>query len=202
MVSDYRYRGVSLSDDRPAVQGSLAYDDPTGWYGGMFASSIRFPDSGGTGVQAIPFVGYAGRVESGWSFEGGVNATITRGSRDYDYQEIYGGFAFRNVSGRVYWSPRYYGQPAHAIYGEINGALPITDQVRLLGHAGVLSRDRPNSYVPRPDALYDLQAGIGVDLDGVNVQLSFIGLFPSDAAYAVARGTRRNTVIIGVSRAF
>jgi uncharacterized protein (TIGR02001 family) len=202
VVSDYRYRGVSLSDERPALQGSLAYDDPSGWYAGVFASSVRFHDTSGTGVQAIPFVGVAKRIESGWSFEVGANATITRGPRDYDYQEIYAGLALRNLSARVYWSPRYYGLPAQSFYAEVNGALPLGDRVRLLGHAGVLERDRINSYAPRPDSLYDAQLGIGVDFDAFNVQLALVAIGPADAAYAVSTTQRRNTVVLTLSHSF
>ena len=31
VVSDYRYRGVSLSDNEPAVQLGIAYDEARGW---------------------------------------------------------------------------------------------------------------------------------------------------------------------------
>ena len=41
-VTDYRYRGISLSDDQPAAQLTLVYDAPRGWYAGAFASSVRF----------------------------------------------------------------------------------------------------------------------------------------------------------------
>jgi uncharacterized protein (TIGR02001 family) len=40
-VSDYRYRGVTFSDRRPAAQAGLAYDDPSGWYAGAFGSTVR-----------------------------------------------------------------------------------------------------------------------------------------------------------------
>jgi uncharacterized protein (TIGR02001 family) len=60
IVSDYRYRGLSLSDRDPAAQGSI---DVTlgGFYAGVWVSSIaRFAD---TNVEADLYAGYAG--ESG-----------------------------------------------------------------------------------------------------------------------------------------
>lgn len=60
IVSDYRYRGVSLSDRDPAVQGSV---DVTyaGFYGGVWLSSVaRTAD---TNVEMHLYAGYAG--ESG-----------------------------------------------------------------------------------------------------------------------------------------
>jgi len=41
IVSDYRYRGLSLSEGKPAVQGELDLDAGKGFYGGLWASTIR-----------------------------------------------------------------------------------------------------------------------------------------------------------------
>src|SRR5664279_3555744 len=41
VVSDYRFRGVSLSDQKPAVQASVNWDDADGWYAGAFASTVQ-----------------------------------------------------------------------------------------------------------------------------------------------------------------
>src|ERR1051325_11099552 len=40
VLSDYRYRGVSLSRGDPAAQLGLVWDDPSGGYAGLFASSV------------------------------------------------------------------------------------------------------------------------------------------------------------------
>jgi len=41
IVSDYRYRGLSLSDGKPALQGDLDVDAGHGLYGSLWASTIR-----------------------------------------------------------------------------------------------------------------------------------------------------------------
>ena len=43
VVSDYRYRGVSLSRDRPAVQGSLTVEHDSGLYAEVWASTLERP---------------------------------------------------------------------------------------------------------------------------------------------------------------
>ena len=54
VVSDYRFRGVSLSQQKPAVQASIGYDDPSGWYGGVFASTAKLAgESATTGDQEV-----------------------------------------------------------------------------------------------------------------------------------------------------
>lgn len=43
VVSDYRYRGVSLSNGKPAVQGSLTLEHETGLYGQLWSSTLGSP---------------------------------------------------------------------------------------------------------------------------------------------------------------
>ena len=43
MVSDYRYRGVSLSHGRPAVQGSVTLEHDSGLYAEVWASTLERP---------------------------------------------------------------------------------------------------------------------------------------------------------------
>lgn len=39
-VSDYRYRGYSLTDEKPALQGGATVSSPSGWYGSVWGSTI------------------------------------------------------------------------------------------------------------------------------------------------------------------
>ena len=101
IVSDYRYRGVSLSDDGPAAQLGLAYDAAQGWYAGVFVSTVKsdsYDES--RGVQSIAFAGYTWRTPSALSFDAGADYIAVTASPRYDYPEVFGGFAFQSVSGR------------------------------------------------------------------------------------------------------
>ena len=44
VVSDYRYRGLSLSGSRPAVQASLAIEHESGWYAEAWFSTLGASD--------------------------------------------------------------------------------------------------------------------------------------------------------------
>ena len=63
IVSDYRYRGLSLSDGEPGLQAGLVWDRDDGWYAGVFAATTRI--GGRDGVQAISYLGRAWRLRSG-----------------------------------------------------------------------------------------------------------------------------------------
>ncbi|WBX99965.1 TorF family putative porin [Ramlibacter tataouinensis] len=51
-ISDYRYRGISQSRLRPALQGGVDYTHASGLYLGAWASSIRWIKDGGGGADA------------------------------------------------------------------------------------------------------------------------------------------------------
>ena len=44
LVSDYRYRGLSLSDGKPAIQGSATFEHDSGLYAEAWSSTIGGPD--------------------------------------------------------------------------------------------------------------------------------------------------------------
>ncbi len=200
VVSDYRYRGVSFSDDKPAAQLGLTYDDASGLYAGLFASTVRFASPPSRGAQTILFAGYAQRTPSGLTFEAGADCGVFFLGRSYRYPEAYVGVASDNVSARLYYASRYYFGDADTLYAEVNGTMPISDRVRLIAHAGAL-RSRPGSGYAFPDVIFDGRAGVAIDIDKFNVQLAWNGL-SSNGAYPIAGTARRHTAVLSVSVAF
>lgn len=73
LVSDYRFRGVSLSGGDPAIQGAVTVTHDSGFYIGTWASSI---DDGGTDfygdVEVDIFGGWSGNVSEGVGLDVGL----------------------------------------------------------------------------------------------------------------------------------
>jgi uncharacterized protein (TIGR02001 family) len=201
-VSDYRYRGVSLSTGDPALQASFAYDHPSGWYAGLFASNVAFAVSPHRELELLPYVGYVRRLSSGLAVEiGGEYAAFT-GPEDYDYPEIYIGIAGDRFSGRVYYAPRYFGRDSGAFYAEVNTAQPLADRIRLLAHAGVLvNRGNDMKYGPADRQIFDARVGIAIDFEPFTLQASWVGVSSSHAGYPIL-SDRRNTAVVTLSYAF
>jgi uncharacterized protein (TIGR02001 family) len=42
LTTDYRYQGVSNSDNAPAIQGVIHYFRPDGWYAGLFTTQVDY----------------------------------------------------------------------------------------------------------------------------------------------------------------
>jgi uncharacterized protein (TIGR02001 family) len=77
VVSDYRYRGLTLSDKAPAVQGGVTASAASGLYGSVWASTIDEYGVGADGKGATVELDYA----LGWagSLAGlDIDAAVTR----------------------------------------------------------------------------------------------------------------------------
>ena len=203
LLSDYRYRGISLSDNRPAAQVALAYDDASGWYGGAFASTVRLGYPTNREVQLISFAGFAKRMPSGLSWEAGANYSVVTGERSYGYVEAYVGLASEKASARLYYAPRYYGSESGVIYGEVNVSHELRDGLRLVAHGGVSRNNFRDIYGARVDRrVFDASLGMVVDFDQFSAQLSWVGRSSAGTPYAPITVRNRNGAVFIVTRSF
>nr|WP_229632156.1 TorF family putative porin [Pseudoduganella violaceinigra] len=79
LVSDYRYRGISQTRLKPALQGGADWvNNPTGFYAGAWASTIKWiKDSGGdASVEIDLYGGKRGEIGQGVSYDVGFLAYV------------------------------------------------------------------------------------------------------------------------------
>ena len=74
-MSDYRYRGYSLSDDQPALQAGFTATHESGFYGDIFLSTIDEygigDDGDGAKIEITASAGWAGTI-SGFDMDASV----------------------------------------------------------------------------------------------------------------------------------
>jgi uncharacterized protein (TIGR02001 family) len=74
-VSDYRYRGISQSGKKPALQGGVDFAHKSGFYLGTWASTIRWIKDTAPGlkgsVEVDVYGGYKGSITDTFSFDVG-----------------------------------------------------------------------------------------------------------------------------------
>jgi uncharacterized protein (TIGR02001 family) len=101
VVSDYRFRGISQSRLKPAVQGGLDYSNG-GFYVGAWASTIKWVKDGGgdASVEIDVYGGYGGEAMPGLSYDVGVltyNYPSNKLNPSADTAELYGSLAYGPV---------------------------------------------------------------------------------------------------------
>lgn len=171
VLSDYRYRGLSLSDGNAAYQLTLNVDHASGWYGGLFATTATVADR--EGAQLIAYAGYAQRLRNGASWEAGCTRSSYTSWHFGDYNECYAGLAIERSSARLSYAPRYLGYDNRTLYAELNSYYPLHDNINLTGHAGLLRTLSGIAWPGVPERQrYDLRAGISIRLGDWNAQLA------------------------------
>jgi uncharacterized protein (TIGR02001 family) len=74
LTSDYRYRGISQTRLKPAVQGGVDWSDASGFYAGAWGSTIKWiKDAGGdAGLELDFYGGYTTEIAKGLTLDVGA----------------------------------------------------------------------------------------------------------------------------------
>lgn len=127
LVSDYRFRGVSLSNSKIAAQPAITLTHESGFHIGTWASNIA-PNEGGD--VEVDLVGGWGKTIGPIDFD--INATyyVYPGVRDINYVEFIStaSHAFGNLTlGTTFaYTPRQGdAAPKRGLYGGVNGSFTI-----------------------------------------------------------------------------
>ncbi len=209
LLSDYRFRGESLTDGRPALQAVVNYDHSSGLFLGALASTVRI-DPAVSGLGAQLDAGYARSFSERASWEIGVvtylfpHALQTLVERGYDYTEAFVGASYDMVNARLYYSDDYFGTGGKAAYLEVNASRPLNERVALTGHLGFLDHRQTRQPLAggRDRSQLDFKAGIAIDVTGFTLELSIVGTTAQQDACPAGTGHCNITGVVSVSRPF
>ncbi len=95
-VSQYRFRGISLSDEKPALQGTINLNHKSGFYVGAWSSSLDgFGELGGSNIELDLYGGYKKDVGAGFVTDVGLLYYAYPGSKggNFEFFEPYANVA-------------------------------------------------------------------------------------------------------------
>jgi len=222
LESDYRYRGLSLTNGEPAARLGLAFDHRSGAYGG--GSLVVGKD--GRGDPAVVgyggYAGYARRTGSGLVWDVGVTgsriethipvrielvgpdgrayAQTYRYSYRARYLEAYAGASKGPLAAYVYYSPDYL-QDGRTLYFDLTATARPRDDIRLFGHVGALAplEDRPWPSGGR--GRFDYRLGVAWQFPHGELQLAWTGV-ASHVDYPIGYPQRRDAVVLSAAAFF
>ncbi|MGY6531706.1 TorF family putative porin [Glycocaulis sp.] len=197
LVSDYRFRGVSLSDKDPAIQGGFDLTLPGGFYVGTWASSIE--PVGSSELELDLYAGF-GFEAGGAEFDIGVLVYTYPGASDSHYWEVYGSAGFE--TGLLESTFGFaYAPDQDSIGGEDNlylyyeGAFPLGDTgLSLVGGLGY-ETGAFGDLDGDGDDKWDWRLGLAWSALGVDFELAYID---------TSENTRESnaTAVFSISKAF
>jgi uncharacterized protein (TIGR02001 family) len=153
LTSEYFFRGISQTDDAPAIQGGLDYEveiaSPVSLYLGVWGSNVDFSEGGSVDGATVEIDWYGGvrggLANTGVTWDVGFIYYSYPGaasSLDYDFWEIQGAlgydFGVASVTASVNYSPENFGNSGDAWYPALAVDVPVPgiDGLSLSGHVG------------------------------------------------------------------
>jgi len=147
-TSDYRFRGISQTQNGTAVQGGVDYAHESGFYIGNWNSSVSkqlYPN--GIGVESDLYVGYKKDIYNGvtidigsynYFYPGAVNLS---GGPNFDTQEAYFGLGYGPVTAKYSYSlGTYFGiaNSSGSGYAQVDVAQPVVfiENLNVVAHFG------------------------------------------------------------------
>ena len=154
VASDYLFRGISQTRNRPAVQGAVDLQHDSGLYIGAFLSNVTFP--GSNARQELDLLAGFRTEVAGVSLDlGGVFYTYPGydkpdGGYDYNYFELMAKASYTldpvKFLGTVAWSPDFYYESGSAVYLEGGADVSLPFDFTLAGRFGYQWIDRNTRY--------------------------------------------------------
>ena len=208
IVSDYRYRGISQTRLKPAVQGGIDYAAPGGFYIGTWASTIKWiKDFGGDANAEIDVYG-------GWKGEVASGLTLDVGLLQYYYPsnklnpsantlEVYGAVSFGPVTAKYSHSTTNLFGVADSKgsgYFNVTANFDLGDGLTLTPHVGhqTVKHASVASYT-------DYSLTLAKDFSGVVLSGAIVGTDADKSFYASPANGKflgKTSFVIGLKKTF
>lgn len=208
LITDYRYRGISQTRLKPALQGGADYThNPTGFYLGTWLSTIKWTkDAGGSGdIEWDVYGGKRGEIVKDVSYDVGILNYIYPSNGlnpSANTTEIYGqvgyGPAYAKYSHSV---TNLFGAPdSHGSgYLDVGANVDIAEGLQLNLHAGH-QRVKNNGAL----SYTDWKVGVTKDFGFASVSAALVGT--DTKAYAGpapdSKNLGKNALVVGITKTF
>ncbi len=197
LVSNYVYRGLTLSGGTPAIQGGIDLNFDTGFYVGTWASSIDTIT--GNEIELDFYMGYGGELGNGLEFDLGVLAyTMTGAGPGTSWDDTILPELYASVGGPIGpagWTlsaayiPDIWNAPTDNIYVSFGVDLPFGDSP----FYGMASIGYEDGFWG--DDKIDWMVGLGFTWNILDFNLSYVGSDDDTLG-------KYDTILFGVTASF
>ena len=175
LTQDYRWRGVSRTNNDAAIQGGFDYTHDSGLYIGSWASNVNFGgglDAGSTEIDL--YGGYGGDLSDNLGFDVGFIFYHFQNETDLDFLEIQGALTFYGVTVGLNYADEFGDGGPRNLYTHAEYSYSITDNLSLDLHAGYTDTDEDDFWEDGEDSYGDWSIGLGASLVGLDLSLAYV----------------------------
>ena len=211
LTNEYYFRGLSQTDDAPAIQGGFDYEvslaKPAALYLGVWASNVDFNEGAGVDGATIEidyYGGLRGTVgDSGFGWDIGFIYYSYPGadsSLNYDFLEAQAAlsydFGVAAVTASLNYSLENFGDSGKALYPKLALEVPVAKTgLTLSGHVAKQYIDE-EAVFGSPDYV-EWNIGLGYSIAGFDLSLNY-----SDTDITPSGDGNAEAVLFSVSRSF
>ena len=182
LTSDYRFRGISQSDESVAIQGGFDAEFGAGFYVGTWGSTVDF-DTNGEGydgsLELDYYAGWASDLgDSGLGIDVGFLYYDYPGDDDEegDYWEVYGSMSWNDLAVGVHYSDDYYAETGEFWYVYADYGFTLFADIGLGLHVGYNMLDEaPGFLSSNEDTYFDYSVSLSKEWAGVEWALAWVG---------------------------
>lgn len=180
IATDYAFRGVSQTNEDPAVSGGFDLSHGL-FYAGTWASTIDFAAQDAE-LELDVYAGFkpvVGPVTLDLGVIGYLYPSASDDTSELDYWELKGGAAITpaegfTLGGVVYYSPEFTLDGGDAIYAEASAAFTLSDMFAFSGAVGNQSVDAANYFGPGDDSYTTWNLGGTLTYEGFGFDVRYV----------------------------
>ncbi|HVC49228.1 MAG TPA: TorF family putative porin [Burkholderiales bacterium] len=141
-TTNYVYRGITNSANKPAIQGGFDWTNPAGWYAGIWGSSISsdiFQNNTRVNEETDFYGGYNGVINQDWNWSAGLIQYTYFGDTRFSTDEANVSLGYRWLTVKYsHELNKFYNLPdsSGSYYYEAALAVPLPENLTLGLHAG------------------------------------------------------------------
>jgi uncharacterized protein (TIGR02001 family) len=204
LATDYTFRGVSQTNNGPAIQGGFDYSYDK-FYSGVWASNIDFGLADGS-TEVDLYAGFKptlGPVTLDLGAIGYFYPNASDNAAELDYGEVYAKGSIAPAEGlslgaAVFYSPEFTGETGQGLYGEANGSYAFNESFSVSGAYGYQQADKAD-FKPttgKQDNYSTWNIGGTYSAYGFGFDLRYVDTDIKDVSFAKER------VIFAIKRSF
>lgn len=216
-TTDYRYRGISQSGKKPAINGGIDYAHSSGFYVGSWASSITWlkdttanPNTTKGPIEIDIYGGYKGSLANGLGYDlgglyywyAGNNLKKTPGLVSPNTFELYGALTLGIVTVKYsHATTNLFGtaNSKNSGYLDLSANFDLGSGWSIVPHVGAQKIKNGNSYS-------DYSVAVNKDIDGLVLSLAAVGTSGLGAPYLLpGSGTRdlaKSGLVFSIKKTF
>jgi len=216
-TTDYRYRGISQTGKKPALNGGIDYAHKSGFYLGTWASTITWlkdstanPNTTKGPIEIDVYGGYKGALSESVGYDvgglyywyAGNNMKDTAGNVSPNTFELYGALTFGIVTAKYsHATTNLFGtaNSKNSGYLDLSANFDLGSGWSIVPHVGAQKVKNGNSYT-------DYSVAVNKDIDGLVVSLAVVGTSGLGGPYTlVGSGTRdlaKDGLVLSVKKSF